>query len=174
MGAVRPSILDPASTSLRPVSRFSRFYATSSPVDESSKNLDPSLKNYPTEEDLAKVWHLDPADAKDYETYVKLWHHHFSTCEDDFELERGLNHIFATDWVPNLEVIVEALKAARRLNSFATAVRTVEALENKCGNDKHFQQYKKELQPLLDELGVPHVKEFGKFIRMRDPAYWLD
>ena len=72
---------------------------------------------------------LDPADKKDYDAYVSQWLSHFQSCSDDFELERGLNHIFGADWVPSYEVIVEALKASRRLDTFATSVRILEGLE---------------------------------------------
>lgn len=115
---------------------------------------------------------LDPANSKDYNAYVQLWQSHFSTCEDDFELERGLNHIFSADWVPSYEVVVEAIKASRRLNTFATAVRILEALENKVENKVQYEAYIKELRPVLDELGIPERKELGEFKAVRDPSRW--
>ncbi|KAI8802837.1 cytochrome c oxidase subunit VA-domain-containing protein [Cladochytrium replicatum] len=115
---------------------------------------------------------LDPADSKDYAKYVDKWVSHFRTVEDDFELERGLNHIFSADWVPATAVIEEAVKASRRLNDFATAVRVVEALEEKCQSEKVFQQYIAELRPLLEELGVPERKKLGDFKVARDDRSW--
>lgn len=41
-------------------------------------------------------------------------------------LQRNLNNAFAYDLVPSPSVIAAALKAARRVNDFATAVRVFE------------------------------------------------
>ncbi|KAJ3000561.1 Cytochrome c oxidase subunit 6 [Globomyces sp. JEL0801] len=127
---------------------------------------------------------LDPANSKDYEykyliihfifsAFVEQWHSHFKKCDDDFELERGLNNVFAADWVPSVEIISEALKASRRLNTFATAVRIIEALEEKAYKKEQFQAYLKELKPLLDEYGVPTKSELGPFAVTyeRNPLY---
>lgn len=97
---------------------------------------------------------LNPANKKDYDSFVNQWHTHFKVCDDDFELERGLNHIFAADWVPSVEVIEEAIKATRRLNTFATAVRILEALEEKAYKKEQYQQYLDELKPMLEEYGI--------------------
>ncbi len=123
-----------------------------------------SARNYATD--------LDPANKSDYASYVAMWQTHFQTCEDNFELERGLNHIFAADWVPSYEVIADALQASRRLNTFATAVRILEALEGKAENKQQYEKYIQELKPLLSELGVPERKELGEFKAVRDPAKW--
>ncbi|KAI8900893.1 cytochrome c oxidase, subunit VA/VI, partial [Globomyces pollinis-pini] len=116
---------------------------------------------------------LDPANSKDYDAFVEQWHSHFKKCDDDFELERGLNNVFAADWVPSVEIISEALKASRRLNTFATAVRIIEALEEKAYKKEQFQAYLKELKPLLDEYGVPTKSELGPFAVTyeRNPLY---
>ncbi|KAL2914418.1 Cytochrome c oxidase subunit 6 [Polyrhizophydium stewartii] len=111
---------------------------------------------------------LDPANKGDYEAYVNQWLKHFSTVEDDFELERGLNHIFAADWVPSVEVISEALKASRRLNTFATAVRILEGLQEKAYKAEQYQAYIRELKPILDEYGIPEKKDLGAFEVVRD------
>lgn len=106
---------------------------------------------------LVKI--LNTIDSKsEYAAYVDQWMTHFTTCDDDFELERGLNHIFAADWVPSVEVLAEAIKASRRLNSFATAVRVLEALEGKVSTAAQYDQYISVLKPLLNELGVPEKK----------------
>ncbi|KAJ3410362.1 Cytochrome c oxidase subunit 6 [Chytridiales sp. JEL 0842] len=123
------------------------------------------IRSYSTE--------LDPAKSKDYDAYVTQWLQHFSTVEDDFELERGLNHIFAVDWAPSVEVITEALKASRRLNTFPTAVRILEALEHKTKKDQ-YQAYLKELQPLLDELGVVDKHALGEIKSVRQKRWWAD
>ena len=115
---------------------------------------------------------LNPSNKKDYDAYVQKWHKHFVTCEDDFELERGLNHIFAADWVPSVEVLAEAIRASRRLNTFATAVRILEGLENKVYKKEQYSAYLTELKPLLEELGIPQRSDLGDFkiIRDRNPS----
>ncbi|TPX46843.1 hypothetical protein SeMB42_g03544 [Synchytrium endobioticum] len=114
---------------------------------------------------------LDP--ETDYNGYVQKWRSHFSSSElDDFELERGLNLIFSTDWVPSLEVIEDALTACRRLNTFPTAVRLLEALKNKVEKKEQYQQYLKALKPMLDDLGIVERKELGTFNVVRDNKWW--
>ncbi|KAJ3119628.1 Cytochrome c oxidase subunit 6 [Nowakowskiella sp. JEL0407] len=115
---------------------------------------------------------LDPANTSDYNKFVDQWVAHFKTA-DDFELERGLNHIFAADWIPAVPVIEEALHASRRLNTFATAVRVLEGLEEKCQSQKVFDQYLRELKPVLENYGVPTVKELGEFKPLEDTPFWL-
>ncbi|KAI8904294.1 cytochrome c oxidase, subunit VA/VI [Gorgonomyces haynaldii] len=117
---------------------------------------------------------LDPANKSEYDQYVDHWKHHFATVDEDFELERGLNHIFAADWVPSVEVVEEALKASRRLNTFATAVRILEGLEEKAPKKDQYEQYIRHLSPLLKDLGVPEKKELGEFAIFRDRNPWLE
>jgi cytochrome c oxidase subunit 5a len=111
---------------------------------------------------------INPANKKDYDAFVHQWHTHFKNVDDDFELERGLNHIFAADWVPAVEVLEEAIKASRRLNSFATAVRILESLEEKVYKKEQYQVYLRELQPLLDEYGIVDKKALGEFLPYRE------
>ena len=50
----------------------------------------------------------------------------FEQVQDVFELQRNLNNAFAYDLVPSPSVIIAALRAARRVNDFPTAVRIFE------------------------------------------------
>jgi cytochrome c oxidase subunit 5a len=43
-------------------------------------------------------------------------------------VQRNLNNCFAYDLVPSVEVLSAALKAARRVNDFPTAVRVFEGM----------------------------------------------
>lgn len=43
-------------------------------------------------------------------------------------MQRNLNNCFAYDLVPSVEVLSAALKAARRVNDFPTAVRVFEGM----------------------------------------------
>jgi cytochrome c oxidase subunit 5a len=55
--------------------------------------------------------------------------------------------------VPSPEVIEAALKAARKVNDYATAVRILEGLKVKVENKGQYQAYLDELAPTLKELG---------------------
>ena len=59
-----------------------------------------------------------------------LLHHRyekeFDGVQDVFELQRNLNNAFAYDLVPAPSVIIAALRAARRVNDYPTAVRIFE------------------------------------------------
>ncbi|KAI4261058.1 MAG: hypothetical protein L6R35_007416, partial [Caloplaca aegaea] len=67
---------------------------------------------------------------------------------------RNLNNCFAYDLVPSPSVITAALRAARRVNDFPTAVRIFEAIEAKVENQHQYEEYLEDLKPLREELGV--------------------
>ena len=87
--------------------------------------------------------------------YVKF----FQNAEDLFEVQRGLNNCFAHDLVPSPEVITEAVRAARRVNCYATAVRVFEGVKEKVENKQQYQAYVDELKPLREELGISLKEE---------------
>lgn len=89
------------------------------------------------------------------ERFVKF----FDNVDDLFELQRGLNNAFGYDLVPSTSVIEAALKAARRVNDYPTAVRILEGLKVKAGSDALYKQYMEELAPLKAELGVETKEE---------------
>jgi len=78
----------------------------------------------------------------------------FDQVQDVFELQRNLNNAFAYDLVPSPSVLTAALKAARRVNDFPTAVRIFEGIKAKVENRGQYDQYLEELKPLREELGV--------------------
>ncbi|KAM9880182.1 Cytochrome c oxidase subunit 6, mitochondrial [Verticillium dahliae] len=78
----------------------------------------------------------------------------FDAVNDVFELQRNLNNAFAYDLVPSPTVVAAALKAARRVNDFATAVRVFEGVKAKVENKGQYEQYLAELKPLREELGL--------------------
>ena len=63
----------------------------------------------------------DPPCARRYEK-------EFENVQDVFELQRNLNNAFAYDLVPSPSVVIAALRAARRVNDFPTAVRIFEGM----------------------------------------------
>ncbi|KAG8935718.1 Cytochrome c oxidase subunit 6 [Tulasnella sp. 418] len=83
----------------------------------------------------------------------------FDTATDLFELQRGLNNCFAYDLVPGVDVIESALKAARRLDDFSTAVRILEGVKEKVENKKQYESYLEELKGVRSELGINTVEE---------------
>lgn len=99
-----------------------------------------------------------------YEDFTTRYVNFFDNDADDmFELSRGLNNAFCTDLVPAPEVLVAAMKAARRLNSFSVAARVVEALREKLnGDEKIFNEYLADLQPTMTELGIPTPTDLGR------------
>ena len=84
------------------------------------------------------------------ERYVKF----FQNAEDLFEVQRGLNNCFAHDLVPSTAVVEAAIRAARRVNDYATAVRVFEGVKEKVENKSQYQAYVDELKPLREELGI--------------------
>ncbi|TPX17659.1 uncharacterized protein E0L32_012038 [Thyridium curvatum] len=68
--------------------------------------------------------------------------------------QRNLNNAFAYDLVPSPSVLIAALKAARRVNDYPTAVRVFEGIKAKVENKGQYEQYLQELKPMREELGI--------------------
>jgi cytochrome c oxidase subunit 5a len=81
----------------------------------------------------------------------------FQSAQDLFELQRGLNNCFAHDLVPSPAVIEAALRAARRVNDYSTAVRVFEGIREKVENKQQYHAYLEELKSVREELGEPCV-----------------
>ncbi|GAA5866496.1 hypothetical protein JCM8547_000643 [Rhodosporidiobolus lusitaniae] len=92
--------------------------------------------------------------AESYEDFNARYADFFANAQDLFELQRGLNNCFAYDLVPSQRVVEEALRAARRVNDYSTAVRIFEGLKEKTENAAQYKQYVDETKPLREELGV--------------------
>lgn len=88
-----------------------------------------------------------------FESFTQRYVAFFQSVEDLFELQRGLNNCFAHDLVPAPEVIEAALRAARRVHDFSTAVRILEGVKEKVENEKQYEQYLQELKGVTSELG---------------------
>jgi cytochrome c oxidase subunit 5a len=85
----------------------------------------------------------------------------FQKAEDQFDVQRGLNNIFAHDFVPTVEVCRSALLACRRINDYATAVRLFEGIKDKVPKKSQYQEYVKELESVKTELGIKTREEIG-------------
>ncbi|KAI4211866.1 MAG: hypothetical protein LQ351_005357 [Letrouitia transgressa] len=89
-----------------------------------------------------------------FEEFSARFEKEFEGVNDVFELQRNLNNVFAYDLVPSPGVITAALRAARRVNDFPTAVRIFEAIKAKVENQNQYEEYLEDLAPLREELGV--------------------
>ncbi|KAF9369787.1 Cytochrome c oxidase subunit 6 [Podila verticillata] len=129
----------------RPLAAASRVQAARSVLATRSAV---QIRNYSAEHQEESFEHFT-------ERFVKF----FDNVDDLFELQRGLNNAFGYDLVPSTSVIEAALKAARRVNDYPTAVRIFEGLKVKAGSDALYKQYMEELAPLKAELGVETKEE---------------
>jgi len=93
-----------------------------------------------------------------FEQFNERYEKEFEAVQDVFDLQRNLNNCFAYDLVPAPEVIEAALRAARRVNDFPTAVRIFEGIQAKVENQSQYKEYVEALAPLREELGV-NLKE---------------
>ncbi|XP_030748347.1 cytochrome c oxidase subunit 5A, mitochondrial-like [Sitophilus oryzae] len=82
---------------------------------------------------------------------------------DGWDIRRGVTDLWGHDLVPEPIILTAALKACRRVNDLALAIRILEALKDKCGNkvDEIYPWYIQELRPTLTELGIPTPEELG-------------
>ncbi|KAJ7157336.1 cytochrome-c oxidase chain VI [Mycena filopes] len=92
--------------------------------------------------------------AETFESFTARYVEFFNQAEDVFEVQRGLNNCFAHDLVPAPTVIEAAVRASRRVNDFATAVRVFNGVKVKVENKKQYQEYLDELKGLRAELGA--------------------
>ncbi|ORY03301.1 cytochrome c oxidase subunit VI [Clohesyomyces aquaticus] len=91
-----------------------------------------------------------------FEEFSARYEKEFDKVNDVFELQqRNLNNCFAYDLVPSPSVIISALKAARRVNDFPSAVRVFEGIKYKVENKSQYDEYLQELEPIREELGIP-------------------
>lgn len=74
-----------------------------------------------------------------------------------------MNDLCGMDLVPEPKIIVAALKACRRINDYALAVRFVEAVKDKCGPrvNEIYPYIVQEIRPTLTELGINTPEELG-------------
>ncbi|KAG0164805.1 Cytochrome c oxidase subunit 6 [Apophysomyces sp. BC1034] len=110
---------------------------------------------------LSKRFYSAGHEDESFEAFTERYVKFFDGVEDLFELQRGLNNAFAYDLVPAPTVVESALKASRRVNDYATAVRIFEGLKDKVENESQYKQYLEELEPIRKELGVQTREELG-------------
>ncbi|KAJ2723296.1 Cytochrome c oxidase subunit 6 [Coemansia sp. Benny D115] len=96
-----------------------------------------------------------------YEQFTNRYVKFFENVDDQFELQRGLNNCFAYDLVPDVAICEAALRAARRIDDYATGARVFEALKTKVDKPSQYQDYLRALKPVKDELGIQTKEELG-------------
>ena len=102
---------------------------------------------------LAVRWAHSAHGEETFEQFTDRYVSFFQTAEDLFEVQRGLNNCFAHDLVPAPAVIEAALRAARRVDDYSTAVRILEGVKEKVENKTQYEQYLDELKGVTAELG---------------------
>lgn len=81
---------------------------------------------------------------------------------DGWEARKAMNDLARMDLVPEPTIIIAALKACRRLNDHAMAVRFLESVKDKCGDKADIYPWiMQEIRPTLDELGISTPEELG-------------
>ncbi|CAG9770358.1 unnamed protein product [Ceutorhynchus assimilis] len=82
---------------------------------------------------------------------------------DGWDIRRGVTDLWGHDLVPEPKILAAALKACRRVNDYAMAVRILEAVKDKCGRrEKEIYPWViQELRPTLTELGISTPEEMG-------------
>nr|ACO07548.1 Cytochrome c oxidase subunit 5A, mitochondrial precursor [Oncorhynchus mykiss] len=97
------------------------------------------------------------------EEFDARWVTYFSKPDiDAWELKEGMNTLIGYDLVPEPKILDSALRACRRLNDLASAIRILEAVKDKSGPHKDIYPYLiQELQPTLIELGISTPEDLG-------------
>ncbi|XP_019934230.2 cytochrome c oxidase subunit 5A, mitochondrial-like [Paralichthys olivaceus] len=97
------------------------------------------------------------------EEFDARWVTYFNKPDiDAWELRKGMNTLIGYDLVPEPKILEAALRACRRLDDLASAVRILEAVKHKAGPHKDIYPYLiQELQPTLSELGVSTPEDLG-------------
>lgn len=81
---------------------------------------------------------------------------------DGWELRKGINDMHGYDLIPEPKIMIEVLKACRRVNDHSLAVRYIEAVQNKARYKKEIVDYlMNEIRPTLKELGISTPEEMG-------------
>uniref|UniRef100_A0A3B3ZVZ4 Cytochrome c oxidase subunit 5A, mitochondrial n=1 Tax=Periophthalmus magnuspinnatus TaxID=409849 RepID=A0A3B3ZVZ4_9GOBI len=97
------------------------------------------------------------------EEFDARWVTYFNKPDiDAWELRKGMNTLIGYDLVPEPKILDAALRACRRLNDLASAIRILEAVKDKAGPHKDIYPYViQELRPTLEELGISTPEELG-------------
>ncbi|XP_033328132.1 cytochrome c oxidase subunit 5A [Megalopta genalis] len=82
---------------------------------------------------------------------------------DHWETRQVMNSLAGMDLIPDPTIICAAMRACRRLNDYALAVRFLEVVKDKCGNrlNEIYPYILQEIKPTLEELGINTPEQLG-------------
>lgn len=81
---------------------------------------------------------------------------------DGWEVRKGINDLQGFDLIPEPKIVIEVLKACRRINDHSLAVRYLEAIQRKANYKKEIVDYiMNEIRPTINELGISTPEEMG-------------
>ncbi|XP_070687315.1 cytochrome c oxidase subunit 5A, mitochondrial-like [Pempheris klunzingeri] len=97
------------------------------------------------------------------EEFDARWVTYFSKPDlDAWELRKGMNTLIGYDLIPEAKIVESALRACRRQNDLASAIRILEAVKDKAHQYKDIYPYLiQELRPVLSELCISTPEELG-------------
>lgn len=102
---------------------------------------------------------IEETDEEFDQRYIK----YFSKPDiDGWEIRKGINDMHGHDLIPEPKIMIEVLKACRRVNDHSLAVRYLEAVFLKAEHEKKIVDYlMSEIKPTLNELGISTPEEMG-------------
>jgi len=103
-------------------------------------------------------------EAESDEAFDARYENFFSRPDiDGWEIRKAMNDLQGEDLVPEPKIIIAAMKACRRVNDYALAVRYLEAVKEKCGGRvaEVWPYIVQEIKPTLDELGILTPEQMG-------------
>lgn len=82
---------------------------------------------------------------------------------DGWEARKAMNELLGMDLVPEPKIIAAGLRACRRVNDYALAIRWLEGVKDSCGDkEKEIYPYLlQEIRPTLTELGIDTPEQLG-------------
>ncbi|KAF6215161.1 hypothetical protein GE061_009912 [Apolygus lucorum] len=82
---------------------------------------------------------------------------------DGWDIRKAMNDLCGMDLIPEPKIINAALRACRRVNDYALAIRFLEAIKFKCGPEvgKIYPYIIQEITPTLNELGIDTPEKLG-------------
>uniref|UniRef100_A0A8R1HXC8 Cytochrome c oxidase subunit 5A, mitochondrial n=1 Tax=Caenorhabditis japonica TaxID=281687 RepID=A0A8R1HXC8_CAEJA len=100
---------------------------------------------------------------------------------DGWEVRKAFTELHDYDVIPDPKVVEAGLRACRRVNDFALAVRFLEAIKIKCGTQKNrdtiYAYIVKQVEPVLKELGIDTPEQLGynepEFF-IPQPEFWWE
>uniref|UniRef100_A0A1I7VYN4 Cytochrome c oxidase subunit 5A, mitochondrial n=1 Tax=Loa loa TaxID=7209 RepID=A0A1I7VYN4_LOALO len=81
---------------------------------------------------------------------------------DGFFLRGAMQDLHELDMIPDPDICDAVLRACRRVNDFALAIRFIESLKEKCVLRRWTHKWLLDkIKPTMDELGIPTLEEMN-------------